>query len=274
MGKMDGKVVFVTGAARGQGRAHAVEFAREGADVAVLDICEQMPSCEYEGATAEDLKETVRLVEELGRRCVSVTADVRDWEAMQSAVSRTLEELGRIDVVIANAGILPATGEPSLRMSSWHEAVDVLLTGVFHTLKATMTPMIEAGNGGSMLITSSTSGLFAIAFDVEMLNPGEMGYAAAKTGVIGLMRNFAKALGKHGIRVNTVHPMGVATTMLGGDYFKEIIERAPAGWAANAMGYDLLQPEDVAKTMLWLASEDAKAITGSTIACDGGQLVM
>ncbi|WP_148573816.1 mycofactocin-coupled SDR family oxidoreductase [Nocardioides caldifontis] len=274
MGKMDGKVAFVTGAARGQGRAHAVAFAREGADVAVLDICAPVESVQYEMPTKHDLDETVRLIEAEGRRAVPIVADVRDWDAMQAAVAQTLEELGRIDVVIANAGILPATGEPSLKMKAWHEAVDILLTGVFHTLKATMTPMIEAGNGGSMIITSSTSGLFAIAFDVEMLNPGEMGYAAAKTGVVGLMRNFAKALGPHGIRVNTVHPMGVRTPMLSGDYFKEIMDRAPAGWCANALGYDLIEPEDVANTMVWLASDDSRAITGSTIACDGGQLVM
>jgi SDR family mycofactocin-dependent oxidoreductase len=274
MGKMDGKVVFVTGAARGQGRAHAVEFAREGADVAVLDICEPIDSVEYQLSTPEDLKETVRQVEELDRRAVAITADVRDWDAMQAAVARTVEEVGKIDVVVANAGILPATGEPSKRMSAWHDAVDVMLTGVFYTLKATMTPMIEAGNGGSMLITSSTSGLFAIAYDTDLLNPGEMGYAAAKTGVIGLMRNFAKALGPHGIRVNSVHPMGVRTPMLGHDYFAEIVNNAPPGWCANALGFDLIEPEDVARTMLWLASEDSRAVTGSTVACDGGQLVI
>lgn len=274
MGKLDGKVAFVTGAARGQGRAHAVEFAREGADVAVLDICQKMPSVDYEGATREDLDETVRLVESYGRRALPIVADVRDWDAMQAAAKQTVDELGKLDIVVANAGILPATGDKAELMSTWQEVIDVVLTGVYHTLKATMDPMIAAGNGGSMIITSSTSGLFAIAYDEHMLNPGEMGYTAAKTAVVGLMRNFAKALGKHGIRVNTVHPMGVRTPMLGTDYADEIFGNAPPGWCANALGYDLLEPEDVAKTMLWLASSDAHAVTGSTIAFEAGQLIM
>lgn len=274
MGKMDGKVVFVTGAARGQGRSHAVTFAREGADVAVLDICEQIDTVQYDMATADDLKETVRQIEALGRRVIPITADVRDWDAMQSAVARTIDELGNIDIVIANAGILPGTGPRSLEMAAWHDAVGVMLTGVFHTLKATMTPMIEAGNGGVMLITSSTAGLSAIAYNTDLLNPGEMGYTAAKTGVVGLMRNFARALGPHKIRVNSIHPMGVRTPMLANDFFSEIIANAPAGWCANLLGYDLIEPEDVSKTMLWLASDDAHMITGSTIAPDGGQLVL
>lgn len=274
MGKLDGKVAFVTGAARGQGRAHAVEFAREGADVAVLDVCKKMDSVEYAGATEEDLQETVRLVESYGRRALPIVVDVRDWDGMQAASAQTVKELGAIDIVVANAGILPATGEKSKQMSAWHEVIDVALTGVYHTLKATMDPMIEAGNGGSMIITSSTSGLFAMAYDASMLKPGSMGYTAAKTAVVGLMRNFAKALGPHGIRVNTVHPMGVNTPMLSSDYKGEVFGSAPPGWCANALGYDLLEPEDVAKTMLWLASSDAHAITGSTIAVDGGQLIM
>lgn len=274
MGKMDGKVVFVTGAARGQGRSHAVTFAREGADVAALDICQQIDSVQYEMSTPDDLKETVRLVEALGRRVVPIEADVRDWDAVQAAVARTLEELGKIDVVIANAGILPATGEKSLQMSAWHDAVDVMLTGVFHTLKATMVPMIEAGNGGSMLITSSTAGLAAIAYNTDLLNPGEMGYSAAKAGVVGLMRNFARALGPHKIRVNSLHPMGVRTPMLANDFFAEIIAKAPPGWCANLLGFDLIEPEDISNAMLWLASDDARTVTGSTIAVDGGQLVL
>ena len=274
MGKMDGKVVFITGAARGQGRSHAVTFAREGADVAILDICDQIDSVQYEMATPEDLKETVRLVEDLGRRALPITADVRDWDAMQAAVASTLEEFGKIDIVIANAGILPATGVKSLEMAAWHDAVGVMLTGVFHTLKATMGPMIEAGNGGSMLITSSTAGLSAIAYNTDLLNPGEMGYTAAKAGVIGLMRNFARALGPHKIRVNSVHPMGVRTPMLANDFFAEVIANAPPGWCANLLDIDLIEPEDVSNTMLWLASEDSRSITGSTIATDGGQLVL
>lgn len=274
MGKLDGKVVFITGGARGQGRSHAITFAKEGADVAVLDICEQIDSVQYDMASSSDLKETVRQVEELGRRCIAIEADVRDYEAVVAAIARTVDELGKLDIVIANAGILPATGPKSLEIQAWNDAVSVMLSGVYFTLKAAMTPMIEAGNGGVMLITSSTAGQSAIAYDVSLLNPGEMGYTAAKTGVIGLMKNFARALGPHGIRVNSFHPMGVATPMLDNDFFADVIANAPPGWCANTLGISLIEPIEVSNAMLWVASDDARTITGSTIAVDGGQLIL
>ena len=273
MGKFDGKVVFITGGARGQGRSHAIAFAREGADVAVLDICSQIDTVQYEMASPTDLKETVSQVEALGRRAIAIEADVRDYDAVTSAIGRTVTELGAIDVVVANAGILPATGPKSESIQAWHDAVGVMMSGVYFTLKAAMEPMIAAGNGGSMLVTSSTAGLSAIAYDVGMLNPGEMGYTAAKTGVVGLMKNFARALGQYKIRVNAVHPMGVRTPMLDNNSFADVVAHAPAGWCGNVLGIDLIDPIEVSNAMIWLASDEARTITGSSISVDGGQLI-
>jgi SDR family mycofactocin-dependent oxidoreductase len=274
VGKLDGKVAFITGGARGQGRSHAITFAREGADIAVLDICDQIDTVEYDMSQPEDLAETVRQVEALGRRIIAVQGDVRDYDAVSGTIDRTVNEFGRLDIVVANAGIMPTTGEPSTRMEAWDHAIGTMLTGVYYTLKAAMTPMIEAGNGGSIVITSSTAGLSGIAYDVDLLNPGEMGYGAAKHGVVGLMRNFARALGVHKIRVNSVHPMGVRTPMLSNEFFAKIIESAPPGWVANAFGLDLIEPLDVSNAMLWLCSDDARYVTGCTLPVDAGQLVL
>jgi SDR family mycofactocin-dependent oxidoreductase len=274
MGKLDGKVAFITGGARGQGRSHAVTFAREGADIAVLDLCKQIDTVEYSMATPDDLAETARQVEALGRNVVAVEGDVRDYDTVNGAIERTVAELGRLDFVLANAGIMPTTGEPSTRLEAWDDAIATMLTGVYYTLKAAMTPMIEAGNGGSIVITSSTAGLSGIAYDVDLLNPGEMGYAAAKHGVVGLMRNFARALGPHKIRVNTVHPMGVRTPMLSNDFFAKIAASAPPGWVANVFSLDLLEPLDISNAMLWLCSEDARYVTGCTLPVDAGQLIL
>jgi SDR family mycofactocin-dependent oxidoreductase len=274
MGKLDEKVAFITGGARGQGRSHAVTFAREGADIAVFDLCQQIDTVEYPMSRPDDLAETVRQVEALGRRVIAVQGDVRDYETVSSAIERTVSELGRLDIVLANAGIMPTTGEPSTRLQAWDDAIGTMLTGVYYTLKAAMTPMIEAGNGGSMVITSSTAGLSGIAYDVDLLNPGEMGYGAAKHGVVGLMRNFARALGVHKIRVNSVHPMGVRTPMLSNEFFAKIIESAPPGWVANVFGLDLVEPLDISNAMLWLCSDDARYVTGCTLPVDAGQLIL
>jgi SDR family mycofactocin-dependent oxidoreductase len=274
VGKLDGKVAFITGGARGQGRSHAVTFAREGADIAVLDLCDQIGSVEYAMARPEDLAETVRQVEALGRRVVGIQGDVRDYDTVVGVVERAVSELGSLDIVIANAGIMPTTGEPSTHLAAWDDAIGTMLTGVYYTLKASMAPMIEAGNGGAMVITSSTAGLSGIAYDVDLLNPGEMGYGAAKHGVVGLMRNFARALGPHRIRVNTVHPMGVRTPMLSNEFFAKIVESAPPGWVANAFGLDLVEPEDISNALLWLCSDDARYVTGVTLPIDAGQLVL
>jgi SDR family mycofactocin-dependent oxidoreductase len=274
LGKLDGKVAFITGGARGQGRSHAVTFAREGADIALLDLCDQIGTVEYPMSRPEDLAETARQAEALGRRVIAVQGDVRDYDTVAGVVERTVSEFGQLDYVLANAGIMPTTGEPSTRLEAWDDAIGTMLTGVYYTLRASMTPMIEAGNGGSMVITSSTAGLSGIAYDVDLLNPGEMGYGAAKHGVVGLMRNFARALGPHRIRVNSVHPMGVRTPMLSNEFFAKIAESAPPGWGANVFGLDLVEPTDISNALLWLCSDDARYVTGVTLPVDAGQLIL
>jgi SDR family mycofactocin-dependent oxidoreductase len=274
MGKFDGKVALITGGARGQGRSHAINFAREGADVIVVDICRQIPSAEHSMSTPEDLAETVKLVEEHDRRIVAIQADVRDDDAVRDAVRQGTSEFGRLDIVVANAGILATTGEPSQHMDAWHASIDTMLSGVYYTLRAAIKPMLDAGRGGSIVITSSTSGLRGVAYSVEMLSPGQMGYAAAKHGVIGLMRNFAMALGKYGIRVNSIHPMGVRTPMVVNEFFASVQHTAPPGWMANVLEVGLIEPQDVSNTVLWLCSDEARYLTGSSIAVDSGQLIL
>jgi SDR family mycofactocin-dependent oxidoreductase len=273
MGRFDGKVALVTGGARGQGRSHAVNFAREGADVIILDLCRQLPEVEHSMASPEDLVETRELVEQEDQRAVTFETDVRDHDAVQAAVKEGVRELGRLDFVSVNAGIMATTGEPATRIAAWHVGLDTMLSGVFYTLRAAMGPMIDSGRGGSIVITSSMAGLRGVAFDLHMLGPGEMGYSAAKTGVIGLMRNFAMGLGQHGIRVNSVHPMGVRTPMVVNEFFGKIRETAPPGWMINSLGIDLIEPQDVSNAVLWLCSDEARYITGSMISIDAGTML-
>lgn len=201
LGRFEGKVALVTGAARGQGRSHALNLAREGADVAVLDICDQIPSVEYAIASDADLAETARLIGSAGRRALPIKADVRDNAQVEEAVRRTVAELGGLHGVVANAGILPTTGEAAHSLDAWHAALDTLLSGVFYTLRAATSVMISDGVAGSLVVTASTSSFRGSAYDLDTLNPGQVGYGAAKHGVLGVMRNFAMALGPRGIRV-------------------------------------------------------------------------
>ena len=195
MGRFDGKVALITGAARGQGRAYAVRFAEEGADVILLDACRAFPEVEHPMPTVEDLMETKALVEKEGRKALTFETDVRDDAAVAAAFKEGVEQLGRLDYVCANAGVLAATGEPSKHVDAWRIGIDTMLSGVFYTLRAAVPPLLEAGPGGSIVVTSSIAGLRSVSADLEMLTPGLLGYSAAKHGVIGIMRNFAQALG-------------------------------------------------------------------------------
>jgi SDR family mycofactocin-dependent oxidoreductase len=270
-GRVRGKVALITGAARGQGRSHAVALAREGADVVALDLADQMDTVPYPMATPEDLEETARLVREAGRSCLPIVADVRDIHAMDSAVKETIAELGRLDIVLANAGVLHIGGsgetldEAALR---WHDAVGVMLTGVFNTIRVVQQPMIDQGEGGSIVITSSTAGLSGMHDGTG----GIAGYCAAKHGVVGLMRGYAKILGPHRIRVNTVHPMGVSTPMIVNEEFArfhaehaDVVEVSP-----RLLPITLLEAQDVTDAVLWLVSDEARAITGITLPVDCG----
>ncbi len=268
-GRVRGKVAFITGAARGQGRSHAVALGREGADIVALDIADQIDSVPYPMASPEDLVETVRLVEEVGGRCLPVVADVRDIHAMERAVKETLAEFGRLDIVLANAGVLHISGggetldESAIR---WADAVGVMLTGVYNTIRVVQQPMIDQGQGGSIIITSSTAGLSGMHDG----SGGIAGYCASKHGVVGLMRGYAKLLGPHRIRVNTVHPMGVATPMIVNEEFQkyhadhaDVMEVSP-----RLLPITLLEPKDVSDAIEWLVSDEARAVTGITLPVD------
>ena len=213
-GQFDGKVVFITGAARGQGRCHAVRFAEEGADVIAVDLCGQIDSVAYPMPTREDLDETVNLVEKTGRRIVAEQADVRDFERLKEVVANGVAELGRLDFVLANAGIFPAAGKQRLDIAAFVDAIDVNLKGVYFTIEAALPEMLRHGDGGAIVITSSAAGFKSVSTTFDTISHGAAGYTAAKHGVIGVMRHYATSLAEKNIRVNSVHPGGVATPMI------------------------------------------------------------
>ncbi|MDA2893685.1 mycofactocin-coupled SDR family oxidoreductase [Mycolicibacterium sp. BiH015] len=272
-GRVEGKVAFITGAARGQGRAHAVRMAQEGADIIAVDICKQIDSVLIPLSTPEDLAETADLVKNAGGRIHTAEVDVRDFDALKSAVDAGVEEFGKLDIIVANAGIgnggqtLDKTGEPD-----WDDMIAVNLSGVWKTVKAGVPHIIAGGNGGSIILTSSVGGLKAY--------PHTGHYVAAKHGVVGLMRTFAVELGAQNIRVNSVHPTNVNTPLFmneptmklfrpdlenpGPDDMKvigQLMHTLPIGW---------VEPEDIANAVLFLASDEARFITGVTLPVDGG----
>jgi SDR family mycofactocin-dependent oxidoreductase len=275
MGKLDGKVAFITGAARGQGRAHAVKMAEEGAAIVAVDICDQIESVAYPMATQADLDETVKVVEAAGGRIVARTADVRNRSELDVALADGTDAFGRLDIVVANAGIMAIMGEVSLAPPAWYDSIDVLLTGVFHTVEACVPTLIDQGEGGSIVITSSTAGLRGPTSSRRTATPGFLAYAAAKHGVVGLMRSYARALAEYSIRVNTIHPTGVATPMVANEAFMEWVQERPefGQGARNALPVQVVEAEDIANAAAWLASDDARYVTGVTLPVDAGYLV-
>jgi NAD(P)-dependent dehydrogenase (short-subunit alcohol dehydrogenase family) len=175
---------------------------------------------------------------------------------------------------VASAGILANTGEEGRDLQAWHDSVDTMLGGVFFTLQAAVPAMLDRGEGGSIVITSSVAGLRPFAHGLDRLTPGELGYGAAKHGVVGLMRNYALALGEHGIRVNTVHPMGVRTPMVENPFMDELRATAPTGWGANVMGTPILEPRSITDAVLWLCSDEARYVTGVTLPVDAGMMLL
>jgi SDR family mycofactocin-dependent oxidoreductase len=265
--RLDGKVAFITGAARGQGRAHALRMASEGADLLLADVCGAATPTDYSPATPEDLEETVRAVEQVGRRVLWDRADVRDLPALEALVARGVAELGRLDVVVANAGVSTWGRFWEMPIDRWQDMLDIDLTGVFYTLRAAVPAMISAANGGSIICTSSVAGIKSL--------PGQAHYAAAKHGVVGFAKSAAIELAPYRIRVNTVHPWGVSTPMaLEGAAAHERMFADNPSYAA-AMGqywFDppMSSPEDIANAVLFLASDEARTITGTQLTVDHG----
>ncbi len=270
--QFEGKVAFITGAARGQGRSHAVRFAEEGADIIAFDLCDQIPSIDYPMATPEDLDETVNLVEKTGRRIVAEQGDVRDLERLKLAVANGVAELGRVDFVLANAGILPAMGARRGEVAAFVDAIDVMLNGVYYTIEAALPAMLEHGEGGAIVITSSAAGLKSISGTAAAMSAGAAGYNAAKHGVVGLMRYFATSLAEKNIRVNSVHPGAVATPM--------IINESAGRFVAETGGFGEgqqslmplppMEPEVVSDAMVYLCGATGRYLTGITLPVDGG----
>ena len=275
MGAVEGKVAFITGAARGQGRSHAVRLAAEGADIIAVDLCGPVASAAAPPATRADLDETVHRVEAAGGRIVARVADVRDHAAMEDVVAEGVDAFGTVDIVIANAGISTVDGLFTCTPDVWREVIDINLTGVFNTLVAGTKPMVAAGAGGSVVLVSSIMGLRAAG--------GIPAYTAAKHGVVGLMRAAAHDLAPHRIRVNAVHPGNVRTAMIDNpgmhalfrpDLAEPTLDDIAWGLSAiNLLPEPWVEPEDVTEAVLWLVSDASRFVTGVTLPVDLGATV-
>jgi len=273
-GRVEGKVAFITGAARGQGRAHAVRLAQEGADIIAVDICKKIDTVDLiAAATPEDRAETADLVKGHNRRIYTAEVDVRDYDALKAALDTGVEQLGRLDIIVANAGI--GNGGQTLDKTSeadWTAMIDINLSGVWKTVKAGVPHILAGGNGGSIILTSSVGGLKAY--------PHCGHYVAAKHGVVGLMRTFAVELGAQNIRVNSVHPTNVNTPLFMNDgtmrLFRPDLENPGpddmkvVGQLMHTLPIGWVEPEDIANAVLFLASDEARYVTGVTLPIDGG----
>jgi SDR family mycofactocin-dependent oxidoreductase len=273
MGRMEGKVAFVTGAARGQGRSHAVRLAREGADIIAVDICRGFDASPADGATLEDLDVTAEMVKDAGGRIMTAEVDVRDFDALRAAVDDGVEQMGRLDVIVANAGIGTTAGKlHKADEAVWQEMIDVNLSGVWKSVKASVPHILNGGRGGSIVLTSSVAGAKAYS---------HMGhYVAAKHGVIGLMRSFAVELGQHMVRVNAVLPTHVNTPLLMNETtyraFRPELENpgpedlAPVCQSFHVLPIPWVTPDDITNAVLFLASDEARYITGVALPVDAG----
>lgn len=266
-GRMEGKVAFVTGAARGQGRSHAVRLAEEGADIIAVDVPGDYETVVYPMGTQEELDQTTKMVEALDRRIVARKADVRDQAALKAVVDEGVAELGRLDAVVANAGICTVQGWDQATEEVWRDTLDTNLLGVWNAM-AVAIPHLMAAGGGSMVATSSTAGIKGLPF----LGP----YVASKHGVVGICRSLANELGKHSIRVNTVHPSGVDTPMvegLGG--VNQFIEGDPAVGPIfmNTLPVEMADTRDISNAVLFLCSDEARYVTGLEFTVDMGNTI-
>jgi (+)-trans-carveol dehydrogenase len=276
MARLEGKVAFVTGAARGQGRSHAVRLAQEGADIIAVDIAAQIETVPFPMGTPDDLAATIEEVEALDRRIIASAVDVRDYDALKATLDAGVARLGGLDIVAANAGIVSFGRAEELTEQAWRDMIDVNLTGVWHTVKAAI-PHLRAADGGAIVITSSGAGLKG--------NPNLAHYVAAKHGLVGLMRTLANELAPDRVRVNTIHPGSVDTPMIQNQATYHLFlpdhdagqitrkEVAPAFQAASALPVPWMEPVDISNAVLFLASDEARYITGVTLPVDAGVLV-
>ncbi|MDX1886296.1 mycofactocin-coupled SDR family oxidoreductase [Mycolicibacterium sp. 120270] len=271
-GQFDGKVVFISGAARGQGRSHAVRFAEEGADVIAVDLCGQLDSVAYPMATREDLDETVNLVEKTGRSIIAEQVDVRDFDRLREVVGRGVAEFGRLDFVLANAGIFPAVGPQRFDISSFVDAIDVNLKGVYFTIEAALPALLSHGEGGAIVITSSAAGFKSVSSTFDTMSHGAAGYTAAKHGVIGVMRHYAASLAEKNIRVNSVHPGGVATPMIINEAMGSLVGDQPAFGEAQQPKLSMppMEPSEVTDAIVYFCGHSGRHLTGVALPMDGG----
>jgi SDR family mycofactocin-dependent oxidoreductase len=272
MDKLTGNVAFVTGAGRGQGRAHAVRLAEAGADIIAVDICAQIDSVPYPLATQAELDETAALVEKTGRRVVARKADVRNLDGLRAAFDAGRAELGPCRIVVANAGIMAIGTFGAAAPRAWQDTIDVVLTGTWNTLQVSVPQMIEHGEGGSISIISSSNGLKGHTDG----SGGWDAYTTAKHGLVGLMRSYAWLLGRHNIRVNSVHPSGVPTLMTQNEAMGAYSQTHPEEVVrlGNAMAIEWLDPQDIANAVAWLASDEARYVSGVTLSVDAGANVV
>ncbi|MDV3127630.1 mycofactocin-coupled SDR family oxidoreductase [Mycobacterium sp. 21AC1] len=274
-GPLEGRVAFITGAARGQGRAHAVRLASEGADIIAIDVCAAVDdTITYAPATSEDLAETVRAVESTGRKVLAREVDIRDLAAQQQVVADGIEQFGRLDIVVANAGVLSWGRIFEMSPEQWDTVVDVNLNGTWRTIRAAVPAMIEAGNGGSIIVVSSSAGLKA--------TPGNGHYAASKHGLVALTNGLALEVGEYGIRVNSIHPYSIDTPMIEPEAMAEIFAKYPsylhsfAPMPLRPVGNGneglaaFMTVEEVADVVAWLAGDGSATLSGSQIAVDRG----
>ncbi|MHA7663803.1 mycofactocin-coupled SDR family oxidoreductase [Mycolicibacterium sp. HS_4_1] len=266
---LSGKVAFVTGAARGQGRSHCVRLARAGADIVAIDACAPVTEANgYEPATPADLAETVNLVEGEGRKIYAKAVDVRDAEGQQRAVAETVEQFGRLDIVVANAGVLNWGRLWEISQQQWQDTLDINLTGVWNTIRAVVPAMIAAGNGGSIIATSSAAGIKAV--------PGCGHYCATKFGVVGMINALAVELGEFGIRVNSIHPYGTDTPMGNDVSMYQVLQDHPQyihSFSPGALPTDsLIKPDQISDIVVWLASDASSLVTAAQIPADKGYL--
>lgn len=277
-GRVEGKVALVTGAARGQGRSHALRLAGEGADIIAVDVCADIDSVggTYPGSTPADLAETVRQVEALDRRIVPAQADVRDFDQLKNAVDEGVAALGSLNVVVANAGIFTFGHETHLvAEESWQELMDINVTGVWHTVKAATPHLIDAGEGGSVVIISSLAGFKGLA--------NTAAYTTTKHGLVGLMKVLANEFGPRRIRVNTIHPNAIDTPMIKNEATYKLFrpdldhptaeDAAPAFAGLNPMGEPFIDPIHVSNAVLFLASDEAFYVSGAQLPVDGAAAV-